>query len=411
MTARTERLTFPNAEGHQLAARLDLPSGGRPRAFALFAHCFTCSKDLFAASRISQALAGRGLAVLRFDFTGLGHSEGEFANTGFSSNVDDLAAAADFLRRRHQAPGVLIGHSLGGAAVLAAAERVPEAGAVVTIGAPADPGHARHLFGTDVAAEIERTGEAEVTLGGRRFRVGKRFLDDIADQHLLAAVGRLRKALLILHAPRDEVVGIGNAAAIFGAAKHPKSFVSLDGADHLLTRREDAGYVAEVVAAWVSRYLPAPADGTESLPATGLVRVAETGEGTFTQEVRAGKHVLRADEPESVGGLDTGPSPYDLLLAALGACTSMTLRLYAQRKALPLERVAVTLRHERIHAEDCAECETKEGKIDRIERAIELQGDLDDAQRQRLLEIADRCPVHRTLTSEVVIKTRLGEAG
>ncbi len=410
MSARTERLSFSNPEGNQLAARLDLPAG-EPRAFALFAHCFTCSKDLYGASRISRALAGRGLAVLRFDFTGLGHSEGEFANTGFSSNVGDLVAAADFLRARYRAPTVLIGHSWGGAAVLAAAERVPEATAVVTIAAPADPGHVRHALG--MAAEaIERTGEAEVTLGGRRFRVRKEFLDDIAGQNLLAGVGRLRRALLVLHAPRDEVVGIENATAIYTAAKHPKSFVSLDDAEHLLTRPEDAAYVAEIVAAWVGRYLPPPAEAaSETVPEPGVVRVAETGEGVFTQEVRLGRHTLRADEPENFGGLDTGPSPYDLLLAALGACTTMTLRMYARRKSLPLARAAVTLRHAKIHAEDCAECETREGKVDRIERAIELEGELDEAQRRRLLEIADRCPVHRTLTSEVVIRTRLGQQG
>ena len=407
MVARSERITFANPAGERLAARLDWPDGP-PRAFALFAHCFTCSKDTFAAARISQGLAAHGVAVLRFDFTGLGASGGDFANSNFSSNLDDLAAAADFLRQHHEAPKLLVGHSLGGAAVLAAAQRVPEALAVATIGAPFDPAHAARLF-DPVRAEIEAKGEAEVTLGGRRFRVRKQFLDDIAAHQLSDHIARLRKALILFHAPRDEIVGIENAGHIFTAARHPKSFVSLDDADHLLTRRADAVYVADVLAAWASRYLPqAPAAAVEAEPPAGEVVVAETGEGKFTQIVRIGRHALRADEPESMaGGLDTGPSPYDYLLAGLGACTSMTLRLYAERKQLPLERVVVRLKREKIHASDCADCETREGMLDQIERILELPGALDAAQRQRLLEIADKCPVHRTLTSEVKIRTRL----
>jgi uncharacterized OsmC-like protein/alpha-beta hydrolase superfamily lysophospholipase len=408
MVGNSEKITFPNAQGQQLAARLDSPPG-RARAFALFAHCFTCSKDVFAASRISRALAERGFAVLRFDFTGLGASEGEFANTSFSSNMHDLVAAADYLREHHEAPRLLIGHSLGGAAVLAAAERIPEAVAVATIGAPADPGHVAHLL-ADARAEIEARGEAEVVLGGRAFRVQKQFLEDIAGQRLSDQVSRLKRALLIFHAPRDEVVGIDNAGAIFQAARHPKSFVSLDDADHLLTRREDAVYVAEVLAAWASRYLPPVAEIAPRLKtADGEVVVAETGEGRFAQIIQAGRHTLHADEPEGVGGDDTGPGPYDLVLAGLGACTSMTLRMYAERKGLPLESVLVRLRHDKVHAKDCADCETRDGKIDEITRELTVTGDLDDEQRQRLLEIADKCPVHRTLTSEIKIRTRLVE--
>ncbi len=407
MVARSERITFANAAGERLAARLDLPDGP-PGAFALFAHCFTCSKDSHAAAHISRGLAARGVAVLRFDFTGLGSSEGEFANTNFSSNLDDLAAAADHLRQAHRAPKILIGHSLGGAAVLAAAQRVPEAVAVATIGAPFDPAHAARLFAA-AQAEIEAKGEALVTLGGRSFRVRKQFLEDIAAHHLSNQVAGLKKALIVFHAPRDEIVGIENAGHIFTAARHPKSFVSLDDADHLLTRRADAIYVAEVLAAWASRYLPQPpAAAVEAAPPAGEVVVADAGEGKFVQIVRIGRHELRADEPASVpGGLDAGPSPYDYLLAALGACTSMTLRLYAERKQLPLERVVVHLKREKIHASDCADCETREGMLDQIERTLELAGALDAAQRQRLLEIADKCPVHRTLTSEVKIRTRI----
>jgi len=408
MVGNSERITFPNAQGQQLAARLDSPPG-QTRAFALFAHCFTCSKDVFAASRISRALAERGFAVLRFDFTGLGASEGEFANTNFSSNMHDLVAAADYLREHHDAPRLLIGHSLGGAAVLAAAERIREAVAVATIGAPADPAHVAHLL-ADARAEIEARGEAEVVLGGRAFRVQKQFLEDIAGQRLSDQVSRLKRALLIFHAPRDEVVGIDNAGAIFQAARHPKSFVSLDDADHLLTRREDAVYVAEVLAAWASRYLPPVAEIAPRLKAAeGEVVVAETGQGRFAQIIQAGRHTLHADEPEGVGGDDTGPGPYDLVLAGLGACTSMTLRMYAERKGLPLESVLVRLRHDKVHAKDCADCETRDGKIDEITRELTVTGDLDDEQRQRLLEIADKCPVHRTLTSEIKIRTRLVE--
>jgi uncharacterized OsmC-like protein/alpha-beta hydrolase superfamily lysophospholipase len=405
MGPRSEKITFANANGEQLAARLDLPAGA-PRAYALFAHCFTCSKDVFAASRISRGLAERGFAVLRFDFTGLGASEGEFGNTNFSSNIQDLVSAADHLRERHQAPRVLIGHSLGGAAMLAAAGRVPEAVAVATIAAPADPGHVRHLL-ADAQGEIEARGEADVSLGGRSFRIKRQFLEDIEGHRLTEHIARLRKALILFHAPRDEIVGIDNAAQIFQAAKHPKSFVSLDDADHLLSRREDATYVAEVLTAWASRYLPAQAESAEEPSPEGEVRVRETGAGRFAQEVRVGRHRLGADEPESFGGDDTGPGPYDLLLAALGACTSMTLRVYAERKELPLERVEVRLGHDKIHARDCEDCETREGKLDEIRRELVIEGDLDAAQRQRLLEIADKCPVHKTLTSEVKIRTRL----
>jgi uncharacterized OsmC-like protein/fermentation-respiration switch protein FrsA (DUF1100 family) len=398
-----ERFDFRNASGQTLAALLDRPSG-EPRAYALFAHCFTCGKDVHAAKRIAEALTALDIAVLRFDFTGLGSSEGEFANTNFSSNVADLIAAADALRQSGRAPAILIGHSLGGAAVLAAAADVPEARAVVTIGAPSDPSHVTGLF-KDQLAEIGAKGEVEVSLAGRPFRISRGFVEDLAQHKLLDRVAQLHKALLIFHSPTDEVVGIDNASRIFTAAKHPKSFVSLAGADHLLSRRSDASYVANVIHAWAGRYL----EGAEATPEAAAdpktVVVRETRRGRLQQEVTVGRHRFLADEPIDVGGLDSGPGPYDLLLAALGACTAMTLRLYAERKALPLERVTVALTHDRIHAADCAECETKEGMIDRIERAITLRGALDAVQRQRLMEIADKCPVHRTLTSEVNIRT------
>jgi putative redox protein len=345
----------------------------------------------------------RGIAVLRFDFTGLGASEGEFANTHFSSNVADLVAAANHLRDMYRAPGLLIGHSLGGAAVLAVAQHCPEARAVVTIAAPADPAHVTGLFKQHVA-DIQAKGEVEVALAGRPFRIRKEFLDDVAEQKLHQCLANLRKALLVLHSPTDDLVGIENASAIFTAAKHPKSFISLSGADHLLSKRADAVYVAEVIAAWSERYLemmPQP----DMEPIEGVL-VSETGNGKFEQSIIAGKHRYLADEPMSVGGNGSGPSPYEYLLAGLGACTSMTIRLYAEHKNLPLKRVAVHLTHDKIHAVDCENCETKEGKIDRIEREITLEGELSAEQRARLLEIADKCPVHRTLHSEIDVRTR-----
>lgn len=411
MAHTSNKVTFPGGNGAELSARLDLPNGP-VRAFALFAHCFTCNKDLKAVTRLAGGLTRHGIAVLRFDFTGLGSSEGEFANTNFTSNLDDLVAAADWLRDHHQAPQILVGHSLGGAAVLAAASRIPEARAVATIGAPYDPEHVTGHFGEAVNQIID-TGAAEVSVGGRPFTIEKHFLDDISAHNMKAAIGGLKRALLIFHAPRDEIVGIDNAEQIFLAAKHPKSFVSLDDADHLMHNPDDAVYVSGVIAAWAESYIDAPksTDAFELPGSPGEVVVWETGNGKFQQHVTVGgKHYLMADEPQSYGGLDSGPSPYDLLLAGLGACTSMTLRMYAAHKNIPLEKVSVRMQHEKIHAEDCHECETKNGKVDVIEREVILHGDLDAETRARLIEIADKCPVHKTLHAEVKVVTHEGQA-
>jgi uncharacterized OsmC-like protein/alpha-beta hydrolase superfamily lysophospholipase len=401
---QSTKVEFTGSQGTPLAARLELPDSP-PRAYALFAHCFTCGKDAVAAARISRALTTFGIAVLRFDFTGLGQSGGEFANTDFSSNIEDLVRAANHLRNRFAAPSILIGHSLGGAAVLAAARQVPEVRAVATIGAPADTTHITHLLGAG-GNEIERCGEAEVCLAGRAFRIRRQFLDDIATQPQAERVATLGAALLVLHSQADQTVGVDNARRIFDAARHPKSVVAIDGADHLLTRRADAEYVATVLAAWVSRYAFDPTiEPKRDWPEEGAVDVAEHGARPYGQRITAGRHVMIADEPAPIGA-DTGVSPYDLLLAALGACTSMTVRMYAQRKQWPLRHVGVTLRHSRIHAQDCATCETRTGKVDHIERVIRFEGELDADQRRRLLEIADHCPVHRTLRSEIAIDTR-----
>ena len=400
-----DRITFPGAQGHQLAARIEAPDGPA-KAYALFAHCFTCSKDIAAASRIARALKAEGVAVVRFDFTGLGNSDGDFANTNFSSNVQDLVAAAAYMRAELKAPSLLIGHSLGGAAVLAAAADIPESKAVVTIGAPADPAHVQHLLSCSME-QIEKDGHAEVLLGGRTFTIKKQFLDDLRTQAQGEKIRRLNRALLILHSPQDDLVDIEQARAIYEHAKHPKSFVSLDGADHLLSQKRDSNYVARTIAAWAERYLPemqAPTPAPADLP--GGEVVVETKEGKFAQWVTAGGHHWVADEPKRVGGDDSGPSPYDMLLGALGACTTMTLQMYAQRKGWPLERVRVHLTHERLYAKDCAECEATEGKVERITRTISVEGPLDDAQRTRILEIADRCPVHRTLEGKPTIVTK-----
>lgn len=402
---KTQRLEFTGHDGSALAARLDLPTG-KPAAYALFAHCFTCSKDIPAARRIAQRLASLGIAVLRFDFTGLGHSGGEFANTGFSSNVQDLVQAAEFMRKRYAAPQLLIGHSLGGAAILSAAGSIPEAKAVVTIGSPAEPEHVLHNLSEHISA-ICAEGEAEVTLAGRPFTIKKQFIEDISGSSLEHAVSHLKKALLIMHAPLDETVALDNAAQLFQMAKHPKSFVTLNSADHLLSRVEDAEYAAEIISTWVQRYIDISLLPQLMNAPEGVIRVSEADASNFTQDISADGHHLIADEPASYGGNYLGPTPYQLVAAGLGACTSMTVRMYARQKKIPLEHVQVDISHAKVHAQDCESCSQNGGKVDRFERSITLQGDLTDEQRNRLLEIADRCPVHRTLEGDIDIQTRL----
>lgn len=409
----SERLTFTNDRGDELAARLERPDGP-PTAYALFAHCFTCSKDLRAARTISKALCDRGFAVLRFDFTGLGESEGDFSDTNFSSNAQDLVAAAHFLDAQYEAPSLLIGHSLGGAAVLQAAHDMPSVQAIATIGAPAEPSHVMQLLDDEIDT-IQSEGEASVTLAGRSFTIKKQFLDDLEAQHMRDTIGDLDRPLMIFHSPVDQTVGVENAAAIYQAAKHPKSYVSLDQADHLLTNPDDATYVAHVISALAVRYLdaesvatpPDDAPGDADAPESGVT--ATTGTEGYRTEMQARHHALVGDEPASLGGEDTGPTPYEYLSAGLASCTTMTLQMYARRKDWPLEKAHVEVQHNKIHAKDCDNCETESGKIDRFTRTVTVEGDLSDEQRARLLEIANKCPVHRTLHSEINVVTTAAE--
>ncbi|NBC00441.1 MAG: alpha/beta fold hydrolase [Bacteroidetes bacterium] len=412
MTTR-EKVSFTNKGGQRLSAELELPDGQDPTTFAIFAHCFTCTKNLRAVRLISQALAAEGVGVLRFDFTGLGESEGDFEDTNFSKNISDLLAAATFLEEQHAVPTLIIGHSLGGAAVIRAATQLPSIKAVATIGAPYAPDHVLNIFEDDLET-IEEKGQAEVNIGGRPFTVKKQFIDDLRETSSAEVLGALNRALLIFHSPIDKIVGVDNAGKIFKAAKHPKSFMSLDSADHLLSDRADARYVGRVIGAWAAKYVEVE-DAAPKAPEVQDQDTAESyADNTLTATLRNGYqtdlqtrgYTLRADEPASMGGTETGPTPYDYLLGALGSCTAMTLRMYAERKEWPLDGVAVRLSHEKIHARDCASCETQKGKVDRIARVLTLTGDLTDEQRARLIQIADRCPVHRTLHSEVTVDTR-----
>ncbi|WP_293007129.1 bifunctional alpha/beta hydrolase/OsmC family protein [Nitrosomonas sp.] len=401
---------FENSEGESLTGLLEMPTGAI-KSYALFAHCFTCSKDNPAAARIALALASRGIAVLRFDFTGLGTSAGDFSDTNFSSNIQDLLVAAQYLEQQYAAPSLLIGHSLGGAAVLAAAQELPSVKAVVTIGAPATASHVKHLF-ADSYHKLQDQQSVQVELGGRSFNIRRQFIDDLEKYNSVAHIGELRKALLILHAPLDDTVSIDEAARIFTAAKHPKSFVSLDHADHMLTDPQDSQYVAEVLSAWASCYLKTSQlsekqeETAGSSVKQGVVIVRERDK-KFTREILTQHHRLISDEPIALGGSDLGFNPYELLLAALGSCTSMTLRMYANHKQIDLQDIQVELQHDRIHAEDCADCEKQKTQIDVLTRSIRLTGDLSDQQRARLLEIANKCPVHKTLQNKIQIDTNL----
>lgn len=393
---------FTSRRGLTLTGRLELPP--RPiRAYAIFAHCFTCSKNVKAATQVSSELADHGIAVLRFDFTGLGNSEGDFANSNFTSNVTDLVDAANALKEQYNAPMLLIGHSFGGAAALMAAGQIESVRAVATIGAPSEPAHVERLIGLSKTQSYE-DGSATISLGGRELRIGADFVKDLRSNRVADRLPRLHKPILIFHSPTDSIVNIEQAKKLYEAAKHPKSFVSVNDADHMLSNPSDAKFVAATLAAWVDRYLPAPKPSDEIVD--GVVEVHEQ-KTKYTQSIRTSRHQFLADEPVSVGGADLGPNPYELLLASLGSCITMTLRMYADRKQWPVQGITVRLQHSRIHAKDGADCESLDGRIDQIDVAVIVKGELNEAQVKRLAEIAEKCPVHRTLMREKSVRTHI----
>ncbi|MBT8419639.1 MAG: alpha/beta fold hydrolase [Gammaproteobacteria bacterium] len=398
---RREKLTFSNEQGTKLSGLLEQPATDT-KAFAVLSHCFTCSKDIPAATHISRTLAARGFGVLRFDFTGLGNSEGNFADTTFSTHIRDIIQAANYLRENFAAPALLIGHSLSGVAVLSAAREIPEVAGVITIAAPGDTESIRGLL-EDGVPDTDGEIHGMTALARQRLKDNRYFFADISASKIKEGIQAMGKALLVLHSPRDKVVGLQHARNIFEAARHPKSFISLDKADHLLTQREDSQYAGEIIATWAGRYIQ-PMNTTElpisEEPEIGEVVVTER-DGRFSQEIRTNRHRLLADEPIDYGGADIGPSPYELLLAGLGACTSMTLRMYANHKKLPIERISVRLDHEKVNAKDCPNCKTQEGKVDRITREIHITGDLTPEQHRRIVAIANRCPVHKTIHGEI----------
>jgi uncharacterized OsmC-like protein/alpha/beta superfamily hydrolase len=399
-----QKITFENKEGKTLVGRLEMPADRHPHNFAVFAHCFTCNKNLLAVKNISRALTANGFAVLRFDFTGLGESEGDFEDTNFSGNVSDLVAAASFLEETYKAPTLLVGHSLGGAAVLFAAAEIATIKAVATIGAPSNLIHVQHLFKSTVA-EINTSGKAVVNLSGRDFTIKKQFLDDLETKSLVTVMKNMRKPVLILHSPQDDTVGIKNAEELYVAAHHPKSFVSLDGADHLLMRKQDSLYAGQLIAAWSQRYVNSSEN--EDLKTKHQVVASLDASDGFTTAMKVGSHFLTADEPVAFGGNDYGPSPYELVSAGLSACTVMTIQMYAKRKEWNVENVQVHTSYSKSHAQDCENCETDSAKLDTFYREITLSGNLDEKQKVRLLQIADKCPVHKTLHSNVQVITKL----
>ncbi len=399
-----EKVSFTNSEGQQLVGRLELPIDQHPHNYAIFAHCFTCNKNLSAVKNISRALTSHGFGVLRFDFTGLGESDGDFENTNFSGNVEDLISASNFLKEKYSAPALLVGHSLGGAATIFAASQIDSVKAVATIGAPSSPKHIKHLIHNSVD-EIKTNGKANVNIGGRPFTIKKQFLDDIETKSLPEVAQNLRKALLVMHSPQDTTVGIQNAEEIYVAARHPKSFVSIDGADHLLMRKEDSTYVGNVISNWAKRYVSIPE--TEKLITAHQVVASLDLDDGFTTQMKVGNHYLLADEPKSYGGNDFGPSPYELVSAGLSACTAMTIQMYVKRKGWDLQNVEVHTSYGKTHAIDCEDCENNSSKIDTFNREIKLTGTLDEAQIKRILQIADKCPVHKTLHNEIQVVTKL----
>ncbi len=397
-----QTLTFKSQKGLDLSGILHLPDTIKPKAFGIFAHCFTCSKDIHAAVNIAKQLAAEGYGILRFDFAGIGASQGEFDNTNFSSNIDDLISAFQYLKTHYEAPQFLIGHSLGGTAALAAAPKLSEVKAVATIGSPASPDHVLHVL-DGYLERLEQTGEAIVPVAGRDMKFRQSFVDDVM-RHV-SDYSHLGKALMVMHAPFDTIVSINEASKIFTQARHPKSFISLNKADHLLSRKDDASYAANIIAGWLPNYVDIQQEAANTIE-TGVVVKGET-DRIYLNIAQAGQHRFIVDEPLSYGGSDLGPTPYQYLGVALGSCTSMTLNGYSRRKELAVKSVLVHITHDRVHAKDCKTCEKTEGKVDRFTRHITIDGDVTEEQRERLLQIADLCPVHKTLENEIKIETVL----
>ena len=399
------KVKFKNSNNYELSGKLEFPITQKPHAFAVFAHVFTGNKNLSATRNISRALTLNGIAVLRFDFTGLGESDGDFADSTFTSNVEDIVAACDFLEKNYSAPKVIIGHSVGGAASIFAASKVESVKAVATIGAPSEPKHVKHLLKSKID-EIKKDGKATVNIGGQEFVIKREFLQDLENNSMLEVLKDFRKAILVLHSPQDRIVEIENAAKIYHNAYHPKSFVTLNNADHMLTNKDDAYYAGNVISSWVNRYIDVGSVEQNKLRTHKQV-VAQLDNEGYTTDIIAGRHGFVADESEKLGGQDFGPSPYELLSASLGACTAMTLQMYARRKKWPLQEVRVHLSYERSYKEDCEHCDEKDRRLDVFEREIEVMGPLSPEQITRLKEIANRCPVHRTLESSSVVHTKM----
>lgn len=402
---KKEKVSFKGDQNQEISAVIHFPADQKPNNFAIFAHCFTCNKNFKAVKNISQGLTQYGYAVLSFDFTGLGDSEGNFADTNFSTNLSDLVKAAEFLKENYDPPTLLVGHSLGGAAVLMAASQIESVTAVATIGAPAQPEHVLHLIKGGVD-EIKKNGEAEVSIGGRPFKIKEQFIKDLQRNKELNNLEELRKAILILHSPQDDVVSIKNAREIYSKAHHPKSFVSLDGADHLLSKKEDSVYAGEIIAIWSKKYRT---NAKENRPKTDSQTVAKIGgqEDNYTTQLVAEGHHLISDEPENIGGDNFGPSPYGLLTSALAACTAITLRMYANRKKWPVDEIEVHVNQQKRHDKDSENCDSGEGKITFFDRKIAIKGNLDAKQIKRLIEIANNCPVHKTLEADIKITTEV----
>ncbi|MGJ8590987.1 MAG: bifunctional alpha/beta hydrolase/OsmC family protein [Aquaticitalea sp.] len=403
---KSEKLNIPNTKGLQLQAYLELPANQKPNYYAIFAHCFTCNSTLNAVKNISRALTNHGFGVVRFDFTGLGRSEGEFSDSYFSANVDDLESVSEYMNVHYNAPSLLIGHSLGGAAVIVAASKLEHIKAVATIGAPATVGHVTHLFSHGID-EVKEKGEVEVNIGGRPFKINQEFVDDFSKTDLPKVTKELRKPLLIMHSPFDKIVGIENAEKLYHNAHHPKSFVSLDHADHLLTDGSDSQYVGSLIGTWANRYFD-PQDN-EMLDTEGEQLVAHLNltEDNFTTSIQTKKHSFIADEPESVGGDDFGPSSYDFLSAGLAACTVMTLKLYAERKKWDLQEVYAYITYSRKHSDDLNLDLDKPMRIDHLSKKLKFVGNLDETQQQKLKDISSKCPVHKTLQSKIIIETEI----